>query len=156
MLNLYVFNRLDDKGTVEQALPYFERHLLAKPDQGDAPFRGDLYRGLWEARQKSVLRAGGAYLPLLEMADLADRLAADSAPSVYKALRDATRPGVDEAAAREFVRRAAEEHAVIEDGLHRLRRLMREWQSYEGVVRGLRRLRAAEQRIVEELKPNER
>jgi len=156
MLNLYVFNRLDDKGTVEQALPYYEQHLLSKPDQGDAPFRGELYRSLWEARQKNVLRAGGAYLPLLEMADLADRLSTDHAPAVYKALRDATRAGVEESAARELVRRAAEEHVVIEDGLRRLRRLMREWQSYEGVVRGLRRLRAAEERIVEELKPNER
>ncbi|MHC4940256.1 MAG: hypothetical protein ACYTHK_15025 [Planctomycetota bacterium] len=156
MLNLYVFNRLDDQGTAEQALPYFERHLLAKPDKGDTPFRGELYRSLWEAKQKSAMRAGGAYLPLMEMADLADRLAADHGPAVYKALRDATKPGVDDDAARQLLRRATEEHTVIEDGLRRMRRLMREWQNYEGVVRGLRRLKAAEQRIVEELKPKEK
>ncbi|MHC4449805.1 MAG: hypothetical protein ACYS0E_06640 [Planctomycetota bacterium] len=156
MLNLYVLNRLDDKATAEQALPYYERHLLAKPEKGDAPFRSDLYRSLWEGKQKSTLRAGGAYLPLMEMADLADRLAADHGPSVYKALRDASRPGVDDGSARGFLRHASEEHAVVEDGLRRLRRLMREWQNYEGVVRGLRRLRAAEERIVEELKPREK
>ncbi len=43
------------------------------------------------------------------------------------------------------------EHEQIEQGLQRLRRLMREWQSYEGVVRGIRRLREDEKRIVEEL-----
>ncbi|MHC4847629.1 MAG: hypothetical protein ACYTEG_04160 [Planctomycetota bacterium] len=156
MLNLYVLNRLDDKATAEQALPYYERHLLAKREKGDAPFRGELYRSLWEGKQKSALRAGGAYLPLMEMADLADRLAADHGPSVYKALRDASRPGVDDGSARGFLRHATEEHAVVENGLRRLRRLMREWQNYEGVVRGLRRLRAAEERIVEELKPREK
>jgi len=156
LLNLYVFNRLDDKGTAEQLLPWFERHLLEKPDDVGAPFRGALYRSLREAQQQSKLRASGAYLPLLEMADLADRLAADHGPGMYKTLRDATRPGVAESDARDLVRRAGEEHAVIEEGLGRLRRLMREWQNYEGFVRGLRRLRAMEEQIVEELKPREK
>ena len=43
------------------------------------------------------------------------------------------------------------EQEQIEQGLERLRRLMREWQSYEGVVRGIRRLREDEKRIIEEL-----
>jgi len=156
LLNVYVFNRLDDKATAEQALPFFERHLLAGPEEGGLAFGGSLYRSLWEAHQKSTIRAGGAYLPLFEMADLGDRLASETAPAVYKLLRDASRPGVDEATARALIAEANEKHAEISDGLQRLRRLMREWQNYEGVLRGFRRLRNKEQQIVEELKPREK
>ncbi|MEM8885276.1 MAG: hypothetical protein AAGD14_14505 [Planctomycetota bacterium] len=152
LVNLYVFNRLDDKATAEQALPLYERFLLRKPGKGDAPFRGELYRALWQAQQDSTLRAGGAYLPLLEMADLADRLVADTAPQVYATLRKAARPGLDRAEARVLLQRASDDQQSVSEGLQRLRRLMREWQTYDGVVRALRRLKDDQSRIVEELK----
>ena len=162
LVNLYVFNRLDDKATADQALPYYERHLLQAQAKSAASFRGSLYRSLWDAQQASTLRAGGAYLQLLEMAALADRLAADHAPAVYRLLRDATRtkkgetPQETMVRARALVRDATREHDVVEQGLQRLRRLMREWQSYASVVRGIKRLKDDEASIVEDLKQDQK
>jgi len=171
LVNLYVFNRLDDRATADQALPYYERHLLDLEAKSAAPFRGELYRSLWQAKQASSLRAGGAYLQLLEMADLADRLAVDHAPGVYRRLREAASahsgggsaggtkdetPKQARARAHALVGDAVREHDIVEGGLQRLRRLMREWQSYEGVVRGLRRLKDEESRIVDELKDDKK
>jgi hypothetical protein len=94
------------------------------------------------------------------MADLADRLASDHGPAVYAALRMALREqgaskkkGALDPAAQLGL--AADEHEKVEKGLRRLRRLMREWQSYDGVVRGLKRLRDDESRIVSELKEDD-
>jgi len=150
LVNLYVFNRLDDAATANQVLPFYETHLLTRSGKSDAPFKGALYRELWKAQQASRIRAGGAYLQLLEMADLSDRLAADRGPAAYAALREATR-SAGKTDPFELVRAASREQEQIEDGLRRLRRLMREWQSYEGVIRGFRRLKEDEARIVEEL-----
>jgi len=150
LVNLYVFNRLDDAATANQVLPFYESHLLRRSGKSDAPFQGALYRDMWKAQQASRIRAGGAYLQLLEMADLSDRLAADRGPAAYAALREATR-AAGKTDPFEFVRMASREQEQVDDGLRRLRRLMREWQSYEGVIRGFRRLREDEARIVEEL-----
>ena len=157
LVNVYVFNRLDDAATANQVLPFFERHLLERDTKSQGAFRGSLYRGIWAAQRDNRIRAGGAYLQLLEMTDLADRLAADRGPASYAALRTAMRTagkpaGADAASAiGAQVAIAMREQEQIESGLKRLRRLMREWQSYEGVVRGIRRLREDEKRIVEDL-----
>jgi len=155
LVNLYVFNRLDDAATANQVLPFFERHLLQRGRKNVAAFRGSLYRDIWRAQQESRIRAGGAYLQLLEMADLSDRLSSEYGPAAYGALRDAGR-GIQKTGSADPIRVAAREQERIDKGLERLRRLMREWQSYEGVVRGIRRLREDEARIVEELTHNEK
>ena len=157
LVNLYAFNRLDDAATANQLLPFYERHLLELNDKSQGAFRGSLYRDLWKAQTESRVRAGGAYLQLLEMADLADRLARDHSPAAYAALRVAMRraTGAKDAdpspAGADPLTITVREQDQIEAGLQRLRRLMREWQSYEGVVRGIRRLREDEKRIIEEL-----
>ncbi|MCK6461787.1 MAG: DUF4175 domain-containing protein, partial [Planctomycetes bacterium] len=84
VVNLYVFNRLDDRSAAEQILPFFERHLLAPSDASAPPFRGDLYRDLWVAFVEKRIRLGDAQMKLLEMAFLAGDLAADEGPRAYR------------------------------------------------------------------------
>ncbi|MHC4575799.1 MAG: hypothetical protein ACYTED_00185 [Planctomycetota bacterium] len=150
VLNLYVFNRLDDRSAADQILPYYERPLLAPSDRTGVPFRGHLYRALWSARQERRIRAGDTYAKLIEMADLADRLATEHGPRAYRALgrvAAAPDPRVQEAALTDV--RA--EQKTITDGLAKLARLMREWESFEGVVRWFKGLRDAEQGVVDDL-----
>jgi len=150
VLNLYVFNRLGDASAVDQILPYYERHLLEQTDQTGLPFRSSLYRGLWAAHQERAIRAGGPLTKLIEMSDLAARLAVDHAPQAYRALA-AIRAKQDADAIRTSLDEASAEQTALSEGLERLARLMREWQSYEGVVRFFKSLREHEKGLVEEL-----
>jgi len=148
--NLYVLNRLDDRSGADQALPWFERHLLERVGDSGAPFDGTLYRALWTAILERSLNAAGSLAKLLEMADLSDRLGVDHGPAAY---RETDRLGFasDPEVARDAVAAAAGELARIEEGLARLARLMREWQSYEGVVRLFKSLAEAERKVTDEV-----
>jgi hypothetical protein len=150
VVNLYIFNRLDDRSAAEQILPFYERHLLAPSDAGALPFRGELYRELWVAFTEKRIRLGDAQMKLLEMAFLADDLATDEGPRGYRALGragSAADPGERAAALAEG---DAALRAILE-GLERLERLMREWESYEGVINWVKSLKDLEQDIVDEL-----
>jgi hypothetical protein len=155
VVNLYVFNRLDDRSAVDQILPYYERHLLEPSDHTGVPFRGTLYRTLWSALQDHRIRAGDAHRKLLEMADLADRLAADHGPNAYRALSRAA-TSADDAEVTGALEEAHAEQKAITDGLAKLTRLMEEWESFEGVLRWFKSLRDAEQDLVNELKDLDR
>lgn len=148
--NLYVLNRLDDRSGADQALPFFERHLLERALETGPPFVGALYRALWTAVTERAIHAAGSLGKLLEMADLSDRLGADHGPAAY---RESDRLGfaTDLASARAAAEAAAREHARVEEGLDRLARLMREWQSYEGVVRLFKSLAESERKVIEEV-----
>jgi hypothetical protein len=150
LVNLYVFNRLDDRSAADQILPFYERHLLERPDQGALPFRSDLYRGLWTAYGEKRIRLGDAQAKLLEMAYLADLLAADEGPRVYRALGRVGTAGTPEEREAALAEADAALGSILK-GLETLERLMREWESYEGVVRWFRGLKETEQAIVDEL-----
>ena len=145
--NLYVFNRLDDTSAANRMLPFFERHLLELTEDTSPPFRGTLYRDIWAAIQNRELRAGGSLRKLCEMADLADRLAQDHAPTAYRSLDELALTRNPESAKRLF-RVVLREQEAIAEGLDRLARLTREWQSYEGVVRDFKSLRETEKDVV--------
>ena len=150
VLNLYVFNRLDNATVADQVLPYYERHLLEARKNIGAPFTGSLYRTLWAAQRERAIRATGALIKLIEMADLADRLAADHGPIAYKALR---RLGgqITSADGDLALREAVAQQKIISDGLARLERLMVEWQSYEGIVRFFKGLRDKQRGFLDQL-----
>jgi len=155
LFNLYVFNRLEDRSAADQILPFVERHLLEPAAAGDPPFRGELYSGLWTATREKRIRVGDAQAKLLEMAALAGVLATEEGPRAYRAIgRVGTAASPEEREAALTEARAA--LTVILDGLERLDRLMREWESYEGVVRWFRGLREIEQSIVDDLKKEEK
>jgi len=145
--NLYVFNRLDDQLAADNMLPFFERHLLDLAEDTSPPFRGTLYRDIWAAIQKRELRAGGSLRKLCEMADLADRLAQDHAPTAYRSLDELALSRDPESANRLF-RVVGREQQAIAEGLDRLARLTKDWQSYEGVVRKFRALQKIEKDVV--------
>ena len=150
VVNLYIFNRLDDRSSVDQILPYFERHLLTPTERTGVPYRGSLYRTLWSALQERAIAVGGSVGKLLEMASLADRLATDEAPRSYRVLGKVGRadaPANVEAALDE----AAASQQRVADVLDQLDRLMREWQNFEGVVRFFKELRDTEQGLVNDL-----
>ncbi|MHC4136465.1 MAG: hypothetical protein ACYTDU_01625 [Planctomycetota bacterium] len=151
VVNLYVFNRLDDRSAADQILPYYERHLLEPSDRTGVPFRGTLYRSLWSALQDRRIRAGDAHKKLLEMADLADRLAAEHGPRAYRALSRAAAAENDPELTAALAEARAEQKTVT-DGLAKLTRLMEEWESFEGVLRWFKGLRDAEQDLVNELR----
>jgi hypothetical protein len=151
LANLYFFNRLDDRSAADQVLPFYERHLLEPSDAGAAPFRGELYRHLWKAYGERRIRLGDAQLKLLEMAFLADSLWSEQGPGASRALgRVGT--SADSAERERALAEADMALRAILDGLERLERLMREWESYEGVVGWFKSLKETEQGIVEELK----
>ncbi|MHC4971264.1 MAG: hypothetical protein ACYTG3_02940 [Planctomycetota bacterium] len=151
LVNLYVFNRLDDRSAADQILPYYERHLLEPSDRTGMPFRGPLYRSLWSALQDHHIRAGDAHRKLIEMADLADRLAADHGPRAYRALSRAATAANDPDVTAALTE-ATSEQKTVTDGLTKLARLMEEWESFEGVLRWFKGLRDAEQDLVNELR----
>jgi hypothetical protein len=148
--NLYVLNRLDDRSGADQALPFFERHLVERALETGPPFGGALYRALWSAVSERAIHAAGSLGKLLEMADVSDRLGADHGPAAY---RESDRLGFasDLASARAAAEAAVREHARVEEGLDRLARLVREWQSYEGVVRLFKSLAETERKVIEEV-----
>jgi hypothetical protein len=150
VVNLYIFNRLDDRSAAEQILPFYERHLLAPSDAGALPFRGELYRELWVAFAEKRIRLGDAQMKLLEMAFLADDLATDEGPRAYRALGRAGSAAEPEERAEALTEADAALRTIIE-GLERLERLMREWESYEGVINWFKGLKETEQGIVDEL-----
>ena len=151
VLNLYVFNRLDNPTAADQILPYYERHLLDPFARSGAAFFGSLYRSLWAAQQERAIRATGALVKLVEMSDLSDRLAMDHGPAAYKALgRLGARLSAEDSA--RALDEVVSEQKIISDGLARLGRLMMEWQSYEGVVRFFKSLRDKEKGFIQELK----
>jgi len=151
LLNLYVFNRWGESGTAEQILPYYETHLLEAGDGSGQTFRGSLYRTLRLAQEEKVIRGGLGYSKLVEMCDLADRLAADHAPAAYRALARAgareTLPEAVDAAIEE----ARGRRQTVLDGLDRLARLMNEWQTFETAVRSFKALRDVQEGVVREL-----
>ncbi len=100
--------------------------------------------------REHAIRATGALGKLIEMADLADRLAADHGPIAYKALR---RLGGRIASAEGdlALREAVAQQKIIRDGLDRLERLMVEWQSYEGIVRFFKGLRDKQRGFLDDL-----
>jgi hypothetical protein len=149
VLNLYVFNRLDKATAVELMLPFYERHLL-RTDRSGAAFSGELYRALWQAQTDRTIRAGGSLAKLVEMADLSDRLAADHAPAAYKAL-GRLEVGADKGQLDAAFVDVAREQQAVRDGIARLARLMREWQSYEGIVRFFKGLKERETDFIQEL-----
>ncbi|MGQ0612222.1 MAG: hypothetical protein ACT4PV_00515 [Planctomycetaceae bacterium] len=149
LVNLYVLNRLDDRSGADQALPFFERHLLESAEEAGTPFRGSLYRALWAALTERTIHASGSLAKLIEMADLCDRLAADRAPALYREL-DRMAFVRDAAAARPMLQAALVEHRALDEGLARLARLMQEWQSYEGVLRIFKSLVDTERAVAEE------
>ena len=51
VLNLYVFNRLDNPTAADQILPFYERHLLNAESSTGAAYSGPLYRSLWTAHK---------------------------------------------------------------------------------------------------------
>lgn len=150
VFNLYVFNRLESGTTADQMLPYYERHLLESAKTGTA-FTGALYRDLWRAQNERAIRARGALAKLLEMADLSDRLAADHAPRAYKAIARIGNGGTKEEVDA-TIAEAIREQKEVGDGLALLARLMREWQSFEGVVRYFKDLQRQETDFREKLK----
>jgi len=155
VLNVLVFNRLDDPSAADQILPFYERHLLQASDDGNVPFGPELYRDLFTAMSERRIRVGDAHRKLIEMADLADRLATEHAPRAYRALgRIPSAP--DDAAILAALAEARTEQRIILDGLARLNQLMREWESYEGVVRWFKGLRDKEKEIVEGLRSEEK
>jgi hypothetical protein len=151
VVNVYVFNRMDDASAVDQMLPYFERHLLAPEERSGLPFRGPLYRTLWSALRERAIRVGGSLEKLLEMADIADRLAVDQAPAAYRMLGQ-SRKLVDGVGLEETLAEVRRTQREVERGLDRLDALMREWQTFESVVRFFRNLRQIEENLVDELK----
>jgi len=151
VVNLYVFNRLDDRSAAEQILPFYERHLLAPSDAGALPFRGELYRELWVAFVEKRIRLGDAQMKLLEMAFLADDLATDEGPRTYRALGRAG-SAADSAERGTALAEADAALRTILAGLEKLERLMREWESYEGVISWFKGLKETEQGIVDELR----
>ena len=151
VLNLYVFNRLGDRSAANQILPYYERHLLLPSDRTAVPFDGRLYRGLWHALKERRIRAGDVHAKLVEMADLADRLATEHGPRAYRAIGQAA-TSRNEQELDIALADARAEQKTITDGLAKLSRLMREWESYEGVVRWFKALRDTEQGVVDEIK----
>lgn len=150
LLNLYVFNRLDDKSGADQILPYYERHLLEPEERGTVPFRSSLYRELWTAHNERAIRGGNAHVKLIEMADLSDRLAVDHGPRAYRALGQVVKAKTPRERDQAMQDAAAEQRTITE-GLQRLRKLMRDWQSYESVVRFFKGLRDTEKGVVDEL-----
>jgi len=150
LFNLYVFNRLDDRSAAEQILPFYERHLLAPSDAGAAPFRGELYRELWRAFDEKRIRLGDAQRKLLEMAYVADALATEQGPNAYRALGRAGAATEPEERTRALAEADVALRAIL-DGLEKLTRLMREWESYEGVVGWFKSIKEIEQGIVDEL-----
>jgi hypothetical protein len=151
VVNLYVFNRLDDRSAADQILPYYERHLLEPSDRTGVPFRGSLYRSLWTALQDHRIRAGDAHRKLIEMAELADQLASEHGPRAYRGLSRAA-SAQSEAEVTAALAEAHAEQKAVGDGLARLTRLMEEWESFEGVLRWFKGLRDTEQDLVNELK----
>ncbi|MFQ5843962.1 MAG: DUF4175 family protein, partial [Planctomycetota bacterium] len=151
LLNLYVFNRLDDASAADQMLPFYERHLLERGATGDAAFRAALYRGLWAAVEERAIRVGGSPAKLLRMSAVSHRLAGEVAPRVYRAL-DRFTLGPEPAAAEPLLRTALEGHKALEEGLALLGRLMREWRTYEGVVQAFKLILEIENRVERELK----
>ncbi len=151
LVNLYVFNRLDDRSAADQVLPFYERHLLEPSDPSARPFRDELYRELWRAYGEKRIRLGDAQRKLLEMAFLADGLATEQGPRASRAL---SRVGssADATDREQALAEADLALRTILDGLERLERLMREWESYEGVVGWFKSLRETQQAIVDELK----
>lgn len=148
IFNLYVFNRIEDGAAVDQMLPFFERHLLEPMEGSAAPFRGSLYRGLWTASEEKVIRTGGSLAKLLEMCDRADRLAAEHAPRAYRSLGAALQ-APDSAAAKAAVDDAGAAQEEVLRELDRLRRLMREWQNYDSVLRGFKSIRENQKQILD-------
>ncbi len=151
LLNLYVFNRWGESGTAEQILPYYETHLLEAGDGSGQSFRGSLYRTLRLAQEEKAIRTGLGYAKLVEMCDLADRLAADHAPAAYRALaragaRETLPEAIDAALAEALARRQS-----VLDGLDRLARLMHEWQTFETAVRSFKALRDTQADVVRDL-----
>ena len=151
VVNVYVFNRMDDASAVDQMLPYFERHLLGPSESSGLPFRGPLYRTLWTALRERSIRVGGSIEKLLEMADIADRLAVDTAPSAYRMLGQ-SRKLKDQAGLARTLEEVRRTQLEVEKGLDRLDALMREWQTFESVVRFFKNLRQDEENIIRELK----
>jgi hypothetical protein len=151
LVNLYVFNRLDDRSAADQILPYYERHLLEPAEPGAPPYRGDLYVTLWTAFTEKRIRLGDSQLKLLEMAHVAVGLATEQGPLAYRALG---RAGTHADAAERESALAEADRALrtILDGLERLERLMREWESFEGVVGWFRSLREAQRVLLDEIK----
>jgi len=152
ILDTYVFNRLGDRSSADQMLPFYERHLLEREDSARA-FGGALYRSIWTAHQEKAIRLGDAHVKLVEMAELADRLATQHGPAAYRSLGRLTRAAEDDAyvAARRVV---AGEQRTIAEGLARLRQLTREWENYESVIRYFRDLKRRQERLVEDLAPD--
>lgn len=150
VVNLYVFNRLDDRSAAEQILPFYERHLLAPAEASALPFRGELYRELWVAFVEKRIRLGDAQMKLLEMAFLADDLATDECPRAYRALGRAGVAAEPEVRAAALAEADAALRTIIE-GLERLERLMGEWESYEGVISWVKSLKEMQEKMLEEL-----
>jgi len=151
LLNLYVFNRWGEAGTAEQILPYFETHLLESGEGSGQTFRGSLYRTLRVAQQEKAIRTGIGYAKLVEMCDLADRLAADDAPAAYRAFaRAGARETLAEAVEGALEEAQSRRQAVLA-GLDRLARLMHEWQTFEGTVRDFKALRDTQEGVVRDL-----
>jgi hypothetical protein len=155
LVNLYVFNRLDDRSAADQMLPYYERHLIEPTDPGALPFRGELYRGLWKAFVERRIRLGDAQRKLLEMASVADGLVSEQGPRAYRALGRAGTAADPAERDRALTEADAAIRSILE-GIEKLDRLMREWESYEGVVGWFKSLRETEQAIVDELKKDEK
>jgi hypothetical protein len=150
LVNLYVHNRLDDRSAADQMLPFFERHLLEPSDAGARPFRGELYQELWRAYGEKRIRLGDAQRKLLEMASITDTLAREQGPGGYRALGRAG-AAADPNERDEALREAELSVRAILAGLEKLDRLMREWESYEGVVGWLKSIKETQQRIVNDL-----
>jgi hypothetical protein len=154
MANAYVFNRLEDDAVVRQVLPFFERHLLTPSERVGVAFRGSLYATLWTAMQEKAVRGTGSLAKLVEMAALADRLASEAGPGVYRSLGKLGTLGVDAGGSPEtgaLLDEAARGQQEIGEGLERLDRLMREWQTYEGVVRFFKALRDSQRDLFHDL-----
>ncbi len=154
ILDTYVFNRLGDRSSADQMLPFYERHLLQREGSGRA-FGGELYGDIWAAYNEKAIRVGDAHIKLVEMAGLADRLAAEHGPQGYRGLGEMAR-AADEATYGNAKRKVATAQRKVADGLKRLRRLTQEWQNYEGVIRFFRDLQRRQQQIVEDLAPDKR
>ena len=105
---------------------------------------------MWTALQERAIRAGGSLGKLLEMADIADRLATDEAPQSYRILGSLGR-GEDRESFDAALDRAAASQGRVTAALDRLDRLMREWQNFEGVVRFFKELRDKESGLVNDL-----
>jgi hypothetical protein len=150
LVNLYIFNRLDDRSAADQILPFYERHLLEPSDPGAPPFRGELYRELWRAFAERRIRLGDAQRKLLEMTSVADALASEQGPLASRALGRVGAAADPAERGRALAEADAALRAIL-DGIEKLERLMREWESYEGVVGLFKSLKDIEQGIVDEL-----